>query len=415
MAREDIVVGLDIGTSKTACIIGDIGKGSLEEIEIIGVGVAPSDGLRKGIVINIERTTSSIRKAIEEAELMAGVEIGSAYIGIAGGHVMGHNVNGVVAVSGKDHVVTPEDVNRVINAAKTVAIPPEREVLHILPQMFTVDDMTGIRNPVGITGVRLEVSVHIVTGAVSSAQNLVRCVHLAGLSVEDIVLEPLASAEAVLTPDEFEAGTALIDIGSGTTDLVIYRNGALMHTASLAVGGWNITNDLATVLHLTLPEAETIKREHGCALVELVDPAETISVQGRGTQRTRMIHRTHVAEIVQPRMMEIFELVRQEIEKSHQMINGLVLTGGTALLEGIEELGAAMFEMPVRVGYPRPLRGLSDRVHSPVHATGVGLLLYGTRDRWSGKGTSRFIKGNVFENILQRMRSWFASVREDFF
>ncbi|MDA1193539.1 MAG: cell division protein FtsA, partial [Candidatus Poribacteria bacterium] len=238
MAREDIVVGLDIGTSKIACVIGDVGRGVENAIEVIGVGVADSEGLRKGVVVDIETTAASIRKAVDAAEVMAGVEIGSAYIGIAGGHVTGQNVKGLVAVSGEGNVVTPEDVNRVINAAKAVAIPVEREVLHVLPQTYSVDGTDGIRDPVGISGVRLEVSVHIVTGAVTSAANLVRCAHLAGLSVEDVVLEPLASAEAVLNDDEMDMGTALIDMGSGTTDVVVYKSGALMHTASLGVGGW---------------------------------------------------------------------------------------------------------------------------------------------------------------------------------
>lgn len=416
MARDDIVVGLDIGTSKIACVIGDVSRGVLDQIEIIGVGVAESTGLRKGVVVDIEKTASCIRQAVEAAEIMAGVQIGSVHTGVAGGHVMGQNVTGLVAVSGENHVITREDVNRVINAAKAVAIPPEREVLHILPQGFTVDGEDGIRDPVGITGVRLEVSVHIVTGAVTSAANLVRCAHLAGLSVEDVVLEPLASAEAVLTEDEMQIGTALVDMGSGTTDIVIYKNGSLMFTASLSIGGWHITNDLAMGLRMTPGEAETLKRNSGCTLVDLVDERETITVNTLGSSKPKVMHRRGVAEIIQPRVMEILDLVLQELERSQLMLpGGMILTGGTALLEGIQELSESMFNMPVRIGYPRQLKGLSDRVHSPIHATGVGLLLYGTRERWSGKGNQRFIKGNLFDNILKRMKSWYSFFKEDYF
>lgn len=416
MAREDIVVGLDIGTSKIACVIGDVSKGVLNDIEVIGVGVVASDGLRRGVVVDIEKTATSIRKAVEAAETMAGVQIGSVHTGLAGGHVTGQNHEGVVAVSGSDHVVTPDDVGRVISAAKAVAIPVEREVLHVLPQTYSVDGVDGIRDPVGIAGVRLEVTVHIVTGAVTSAANIVRCAHLAGLSVEDVVLEPLASAEAVLTEDEMAIGTALIDLGSGTTDIVIYKEGALTLTSSLSVGGWHITNDLAMGLRMTTAEAEDLKRNHGSASVDLVDSHETVSVQTRGSDRPKMVLRRDVARIIQPRVIEMLELIQHEIEKSQEMLpGGLVLTGGTALLEGIQELSEQMLGMPVRIGYPRPLGGLSDRVNSPIHATGVGLLLYGTRERWSGKGTARFIKGNLFEDILSRMKSWFSFLRDDYF
>jgi len=415
MAREDIVVGLDIGTSKIACVIGDVSNGAQGGIEVIGVGVAESEGLRKGVVVDIEKTVGSIRRAVESAEIMAGVQIGSAYAGIAGGHVTGQTAHGLIA-AGDGNVVTQEDVNRVLNAAKAVAIPMEREVLHVLPQTYTVDEMTGIRDPVGITGVRLEVSVHIVTGAVTSAANLVRCAHLAGLSVEDVVLEPLASAEAVLTEEETNNGTALVDMGSGTSDVVIFKNGALMHTASLGVGGWHITNDLAMGLRMTTQEAEQLKREHGSALPEAVDPHETITVEAQGSARPRTILRREAVAIIQPRVVEMLDLVQQELQKSQQMLQGgIVLTGGTALLDGVEQIAEQMMEMPVRVGYPRDLRGLSDRVHSPVHATGVGLLLFGTRERWSGKGTQRFIKGNLFDNIWSRMRGWYSYLKDDYF
>lgn len=410
MARENIIAGLDIGTSKVAAIIADIGSGDLDEIEVIGVGVAPSEGLRRGVVVDIEKTAASIRKAVEDAELMAGVEISSVYAGIAGGHIMGTNVSGVVAVSGPNHEITQADVDRAINAAQALAIPVEREVIHVIPQGFVVDGQDGIKDPVGMHGVRLEAHVHIITGAVTSAQNLVKSVHMAGLSVEDIVLQPLASSKAVMTDQEKDIGTVLVDMGAGTTDIVIFKNGALMHTKVLSLGGWHVTNDIAMGLRITPQEAERIKKQSGCALVDLVDDTETVAVSLPGGRRPRLIMRRVLAEIIQPRMMEILDLVAREIEKSKVVImGGVILTGGCALMEGLPELAEYMFDMPVRIGYPRQLKGLVDKVNSPIYATGVGLIIFGAEERKKGKRPkARFKSSRQFEEILRRMKEWFA-------
>ncbi|MCD6507238.1 cell division protein FtsA [Candidatus Poribacteria bacterium] len=410
MARENVIAGLDIGTSKIAAVIADVGSGDESEIEVIGVGTAPSEGLRKGVVIDIEKTAASIRQAVEDAELMSGVEIGSAYVGIAGGHIMGTNVSGVVAVSGENHEITQSDVDRAINAAQALAIPVEREVIHVIPQEFVVDGQDGIKDPVGLNGVRLEARVHIVTGAVTSAQNLVKSVHMAGISVEDIVLEPLASSKAVMTPSERESGAALVDMGAGTTDIVVFRNGAIVHTKVLSLGGWHVTNDIAMGLRIPVPEAEKVKIQSGCALVGLVDDTETVSVNVSGGRRPRLIMRKVLAEIIQPRMMEILDLVAREVEKSRVIITeGVILTGGCALMEGLPELAEQMFDLPVRIGYPGPLRGLVDKVNSPIYATGVGLVLFGAEDRKKGKGQKgRFKSSRQFEEIWKRMKEWFA-------
>ncbi len=299
MARENIVVGLDIGTSKIAAIIGDMSLGDPEQIEIIGVGIANSHGLRKGVVVDIEKTASSIREAIESAELMAGVEIGSVFAGIAGGHIQGMTMSGVVAVAGPEHEITEADVKRAISAAQALAIPVEREVIHAIPQGFVVDQQDGIREPIGMCGVRLEAYVHIVTGAVASAQNLVRSVYMAGLSVQDIVLEPLASSEAVLTPDEREFGVVLVDIGGGTTDIAIYKDGALMHTAVVSYGGSTVTNDIAMVLKMPPPDAEVLKCRSGCTLVDIVDTHEMISIPSLGeNRRPRVLPRQVLAKVI---------------------------------------------------------------------------------------------------------------------
>ena len=409
MARENIVVGLDIGTSKIAAIIGDISLGNPEQIEIIGVGVSDSHGLRKGVVVDIEKTASSIREAVEAAELMAGVEIGSVFAGIAGGHIQGMTMSGVVAVSGPDHEITEADVNRAISAAQALAIPVEREVIHAIPQGFVVDKQEGIREPVGMCGVRLEAYVHIVTGAVASAQNLVRSVYMAGLSVQDIVLEPLASSEGVLTPNEREFGAVLVDIGGGTTDVAIYKDSALMHTAVVSYGGSTVTNDVAMVLKMPPPEAETLKCRSGAALVDIVDPHEMISIPSMGEgRRPRVLPRQILARVVEDRMREVLGLVEQEIRKSELIIpGGVVLTGGTSLLEGLPELAQEVFGMPVRIGYPQPLKGLIDKVNNPIYATGVGLLIFGAKSCLQSGGKPGFIKGNVFDEILKRMKAWF--------
>ena len=409
MAREDIVVGLDIGTSKIAVIIGNMWQGAPDKIEIIGVGKAPSEGLRKGVVVDIDLTTAAIREAVEKAELMAGVEIGSVYAGIAGGHITGQTSNGLVAVSGDGHEITQADVERAINAAQAISIPVEREVLHVIPQGFVVDNQDGIKDPVGMHGVRLEAYVHIVTGAVASAQNLVKSIYNAGLSVENIVLEPIASAEAVLTNDEKAQGVVLADMGGGTSDIVVYKDGAVHHTAVLSLGGDHITNDIAFLLKMTRHEAERLKRNRGCAWVELVDENEAIPIPTvGGVRRPRFITQRDLAEIVQARMEETLSLISQEIYNSQIPVPaGVVFTGGTSLLDGLLEFAEQTFPWPVRVGYPNPLKGLNEKVHSPIFATGVGLVLYGAMERHS-EPRRTFIKGtNLFEQILKRMKEWF--------
>ena len=409
MAREDIVVGLDIGTSKIAVIIGNTWQGTPEKIEIIGVGKAPSEGLRKGVVVDMDLTTAAIRQAVEAAELMAGVEIGSVYAGIAGGHITGQTSNGLVAVSGEGHEITQSDVDRAINAAQAVSTPVEREVLHVIPQGFIVDSQAGIKDPVGMSGIRLEAFVHIVTGAVASAQNLVKSIYNAGLSVESIVLEPIASAEAVLSHDDKTQGVVLADMGGGTIDIVIYKDGSLQHTAVLSLGGDHVTNDIAYLLKMTRHEAESLKRHRGCALVDLVDEDDAIPIPTvGGVRKPRFITRRDLAEIIQCRMEEILNLIHQEIYNSQfQFPAGVVLTGGTALLDGLLELAEQSLPYSVRVGYPRVLKGLTEKVHSPVFATGVGLVLYGAMERYN-EPKRTFIKGtNLFDQILKRMKDWF--------
>ncbi|MDH3974718.1 MAG: cell division protein FtsA [Deltaproteobacteria bacterium] len=401
--QENLIVGLDIGTTKICCIVGEI---TAEGIDIIGIGSHPSKGLRKGVVVNIESTVASIKKAVEEAELMAGCGISSVYAGIAGGHIKGLNSHGVIAV--KDSEVKETDVKRVIDAARAVAIPMDREVLHILPQEFIIDDQDGIRQPIGMSGVRLEAKVHIVTGAATSAQNIVKCANQGGLDVNDIILEQLASAEAVLSADEKELGVAIVDIGGGTSDIAIFVEGSIRHTAVLSIGGDHLTNDIAIGLRTPTDEAEKIKKKYGCALSSLVGKDETISVPSMGGRKPRTLSRQLLADIIEPRVEEIFTLVRNEIIRSGYediLASGIVITGGSALMEGMPELGEQIFNLPVRRGDPAGIGGLVDVVNSPIYATGVGLVLHGNKE----PGKSRFKMGdeNVFAKVTRRMKDWF--------
>ena len=405
--RENIVVGLDIGTTKICVIVAEVGDGN---IDIVGIGTHPSRGLRKGVVINIDATVESIRKAVEEAELMAGVEIHSVYCGIAGSHIRGFNSHGIVAV--KNREVAASDVKRVIDAARAVAIPLDREIVHVLPQEFIVDEQDGIMEPLGMSGVRLEAKVHIVTGAVTSAQNIIRCCNRTGLEVNDIVLEQLAASEAVLIPDEKELGVALADIGGGTTDLVVFSQGAVRQTAVFGLGGNHLTNDIAVGLRTPLVESEKIKIKYGCALTSMVKKEEMIEVPSVGGRRARVLSRQILAEIIEPRMEEIFTLVHREILKSgyeNLIPSGVVLTGGTASLEGLPELVEQIFNLPVRRGYPSGIGGLMDVVNNPMYAAGVGLVLYGRRHRSEGRFKSS--DRNFFRKVAQRMKRWFG----DFF
>ncbi len=404
-SRSNVIVGLDIGTTKIAVIVAEKVPGG--KLDIIGIGSHPSNGLRKGVVINIEATVNSIRRAVEEAELMAGCEINTAYCGIAGSHIKGFNSHGIVAVKNKE--VTSKDVERVIDAARAVAIPTDREILHILPQEYIVDEQDGIREPIGMSGVRLEAKVHIVTGAVSSAQNIVKCANRVGLAVNDIVLEPIASSEAVLSPEEKELGVAMIDMGGGTTDITIFHDGAVKHTAVLPLGGNHLTADIAAGLRTPSSSAEAIKKRYGCALASLVQKDETIEVPSTGGRDPRILSRQVLAEIIQPRVDEVFNLAQRELSRSgfdEFLTGGIVLCGGSVLLEGMTELAEQTFNLPVRLGYPNNIGGLIDVVNSPMYATGVGLVMYGARDEnFERFGTA---SGGFVERVKSRMMNWFA-------
>ncbi len=401
---ENLIVGLDIGTTKICCIVGNMTEDGLE---VVGIGTSPSKGLRKGVVINIESTVSAIQKAIREAELMAGCEIKSVFAGIAGGHIKGLNSQGVIAI--KNREVTNEDLQRVIDAAKAIAIPMDREVMHILPQEFIIDDQDGIREPLGMSGVRLEAKVHIVTGAVASAQNIIKSCNRAGADVADIVLEQLASSEAVLSSDEKELGVALVDIGGGTSDIAIFSEGAIKHTSVLSIGGDHLTNDIAVGLRTPMAEAEKIKQAYGCCLTSMVGKDETIEVPSVGGREARILSRQLLAEILEPRVEEIFSLVNREIIKSGYgdlIASGVVITGGSAILPGMPELAEQVFNLPVRRGNPLNIGGLTDVVNSPIYATGVGLVKYGTQN--IKVQNFKIGEKNVFERVSQRMKEWFS-------
>ncbi len=377
MAKQEFLVGLDIGTTKICAIVGQITETG---IDIVGIGTRPSTGLRKGAVINIDSTVEGIQRAIEEAELMAGSEITQAYVGVAGNHVRSFNSSGVVSVKNKE--IDPDDIERVIDAAKAIAIPADRQVIHLIPQDFIIDGQDGIKEPIGMNGVRLEGKIHIITGSSSSTQNLVKCANRAGIQVNELVLEPIASAEAVLSDDEKELGVAIVDIGGGTSDICIYVGGALVHTGVINIGGNHITNDIAVGLRTPQTEAEKIKIRHGCCMKELVAPEETIEVPGVGGRQPRIVSRRLLAEIIEPRTEEMFHMIKAEIEKTGYtdlLGSGVVITGGCSLLEGMPELAEMVFEMPVKRGYPYGMGGMRDIVNSPRFATGVGLLKYAAK------------------------------------
>ncbi len=405
-AHEDIIVGLDIGTTKICAVVGEMSGG---EVNIIGIGSHPSIGLRKGVVVNIESTVESIKKAVEEAELMAGCEISSVYAGIAGGHITGFNSRGIVAIKGAE--ITQQDVDRVIDAARAVAIPMDREVIHVLPQEYIVDEQAGIQNPIGMSGVRLEAKIHIVTGAVTSAHNLVKCANRAGLDVCDIVLESLASGEAVLTEEEKELGTALLDLGGGTSDLAIFSEKNIKHTFVLALGGNNLTNDIAVGLRAPIADAEKIKKKFGACISGHIPGEDTIEVPGIGGGAARKLPRQILGEILEPRMEEIFMLIKREIYRAgmeHLINSGVVVTGGTALLEGVPEIAESILGVPTRLGKPIGISGLVDVVNNPMYATGVGLVLFGARNRSAKK--FRIRDGNIFNRVMTQMKRWFREV-----
>ncbi|MGZ3710280.1 MAG: cell division protein FtsA [Bdellovibrionota bacterium] len=407
MAKQEFIVGLDIGTTKICAIVGQVTETG---IDIIGLGTRPSTGLRKGAVINIESTVEGIQRAIEEAELMSGCQISSAYIGVAGNHVRSFNSSGVVSV--KNREIDKDDVERVIDAAKAIAIPADRQVIHLIPQDFIIDGQDGIKEPIGMNGVRLEGKIHIVTANSSSTQNLVKCSNRAGLSVSELVLEPIASAEAVLSDDEKELGVALVDIGGGTSDICIFVGGALVHTGVINIGGNHITNDIAVGLRTPQVEAEKLKVRHGGCMKELIAPEETIEVPGVGGRQPRIVARRLLAEIIEPRTEEIFQLIKAEIEKTGYtdlIGSGVVITGGCSLLEGMPELAELVFEMPVKRGYPSGMGGMRDIVNSPKYATGVGLLKYAA-NKMAAKNHRSHMGEGVGQRVRHMMNGWFKDL-----
>src|SRR6187397_1839101 len=408
MARKErYLVGLDVGTSKVTAVVGEVLDG--DGIDIVGLGVAESRGIRRGVVVNLEAAVASIKKAIEEAELMAGIEIDLVHLALSGPHIKGFNSRGVVAVAGKNREVSREDVRRAIDAAKAVALPTGREILHVLPQDFVVDEQDGVGAPEGMTGARLEVNVHIVTGAVSSTQNIVACVNRAGISVADTVIEQLAASEAVLSPDEKELGVALVDIGGGTADLAIFERGSLWHTGVVAIGGDHFTNDIAVGLRTPIPDAEKVKRKNGCALSSRVDEDETIEVPSVGGRKPRVMARRILSEILQPRAEEIFHLVWDEIRRAgyeKSLNSGIVLTGGGAILDGMPEIAEQIFDLPIRRGYPTGVGGLADHVNSPTFATGVGLVMYANR-HVVGESARAPVGAGALVRVAGRLRGLF--------
>ena len=385
MARKErYLVGLDVGTSKVTAVVAEmIDRVGLDGLEIVGLGVAESRGIKRGVVVNLELAVESIKKAIEEAELMAGIEIDTVHLGLSGPHIKGFNSRGVIAVAGKNREITRDDVKRAIDAAKAVSLPTGREILHVLPQDFVVDEQDGIGAPVGMTGTRLEVNVHIVTGSQTSTQNMVACVNRAGVTVSETVVEQLAASDAVVTQDEKDLGVALVDIGGGTTDIAIYERGSLWHTAVIGIGGDHFTNDIAVGLRTPLPDAEKIKRKCGCALSSMVDEEDTMEVASVGGRKPRVMARRILSEILQPRAEEIFHLVWDEIRRAgyeKALNSGIVLTGGGSILDGIPEIAEQIFDLPIRRGAPIGMGGLADHVNSPTFATAVGLVLYGYRN-----------------------------------
>jgi cell division protein FtsA len=407
--QQDFIVGLDIGTTKICAVVGQLTETG---IDIVGIGTRPSTGLRKGAVINIDSTVEGIQRAIEEAELMAGCDISSAYVGVAGSHVRSFNSSGVVSV--KHSEIDRNDIERVIDAAKAISIPADRQVIHLIPQDFIIDGQDGIKDPIGMSGVRLEGKIHIVTGSASSTQNLVKCANRSGINVSELILEPIASAEAVLSEDEKELGVALVDIGGGTSDICIFVGGALVHTGVINVGGNHITNDIAVGLRTPQSEAEKLKIRHGCCLKEMIAPEETIEVPGVGGRHPRIVSRRLVAEIIEPRTEEMFQLIKTEIEKTGYtdvLGSGVVITGGASMLEGMPELAEMVFDMPVKRGYPFGMGGLRDVVNSPKFATGVGLLKYAAKKIHSKQHRAMVGESRTYRKMRDVMSNWI----KDFF
>lgn len=407
--EEEVIVGLDVGTTKTCAVIGFLNENN--QVEVTGAGVAPSKGLKNGVIVNIDSTISSIVKAVEDAELMAGCEIGSVYVGITGKHVKGENSRGVVAISNRNRTITPVEVKRVIEAAQAVVIPVDREVLHVLSKEFSVDDQAGIKDPIGMSGVRLEAEVHIVTGASASIQNLLKSINRAGFQCLDTIFSPLAAGEATLNQDEKELGVALVDIGGGTIDIIVYFEGGVAYSSVLAIGGIHVTNDISIGLSTPLESAEVIKKKYGCAVADLIDAGETIEVPSVGGRAPRRLFRQELAQIIEPRMTEIMEMIDQELVRSGKkeiLAAGIVLTGGGSMIEGCVESAERVFNMPVRIGAPREIYGLKDVVATPQFACSVGLLRYGIKMKQYRGGKFRAGNGkDGLSSVADRLRRWF--------
>ena len=403
--NKKLIVGLDIGTSKIVAIVAEMKPEG--GFEILGMGSHPSRGLKKGVVVNIETTVNAIQRALEEAELMADCKIREVYTGIAGSHIRSFNSQGMVAI--KDKEVSQMDIDRVVETAKAVQIPNDQQILHILNQEFIIDGQEDVREPLGMSGVRLEVKVHIVTGAVSAAQNIIKCVRRCGLEVRDLILQPLASALAVVSDDEKDLGVCLVDIGGGTTDVAVFTHGAIRHTAVLPIAGDQITNDIAMALRTPTKDAEDIKQRFGCALSQLADSQETVEVPGVGERAARQLSRKTLAEVIEPRVEELYSLVQSELRRSgyeELLSSGVVITGGSGVMRGMVELGEEVFHMPVRIGQPAYSGGLAEVVRHPRYSTGVGLLLAGAQEYRSRELARMQI--STFHQVLERMRNWFT-------
>jgi len=408
--NDRFVVGLDIGTTKICCVIAE--KKDNGGLDVIGVGRSASRGLRKGVVVNVDQTVDALKSAVEEAELMAGETVERAFVGVAGGHIKGFNSRGVISISGREREVTPADIERVIESARAVQLPADRTIFHAVPRDFILDDQDGIRDPAGMNGSRLEANVHLVTGAISSLSNITNCVNRAGIEVVEMVLEQLAASETVLHHDEKELGVALVDIGGGTTDLALFVNGAICHTAVLPTGGDHFTNDIAVGLRTPVPEAERIKVKYGCALANLVDDEQTIEVPSVGGRKPRVLSRHILCEVLQPRTEEIFNLLQEEIERAGYddcLTSGLVVTGGGAILEGVPEIAEQIFDLPVRRGGPAGIGGLVDGVSSPIFSTAVGLVMYGALSPMAAQRVSMpgFL---AWGKTATKFKSWFSEL-----
>jgi cell division protein FtsA len=408
---ERYAVGLDIGTAKICCIVGEIVEDG--GLHIVGLGESQSRGLRKSVVVNLDATVEAVKSAVDEAELMAGVNVESACVGIAGGHIRSFNSRGVVHVSARDRTVSKEDLRRVMEAARAVSIPQDREILHVLPQEFVLDDQGGISAPVGLIGSRLEANVHIVTAATTSVQNLVTCANRAGIEVRETVLEQLAVAETALSQDEKDLGAALIDIGGGTTDLAIFEKGSIWHTAVLPVGGDHFTNDLAVGLRTPIPDAERLKKRHGCALSSLIQENQVIEVPTVGGRKPRLLSHEVMAEILQPRAEEIFTLIHEEVERAgfgKSLNAGVVLTGGGSLLPGLTEVAEQVFDVPVRHGQPEGVQGLVEPTSGPQYSTAIGLALYGARNRKPARRAQLGVPSGALSRVGGRVKAWFSEM-----